>query len=131
MRTQVLDTNVVVRHLTGDPPAQARRATAALREAEDLLLTDVVLSECLYVLEGVYEVPRARAAAQMRALLALPAVRAPDATLLHRALDLYDATPRLDWPDAHCAAVAEREHAALLSFDRGYDALPWLERDAP
>jgi predicted nucleic acid-binding protein len=131
MRTHVLDTNVVVRHLTGDPPAQARRATAALHAADDLLVTDVVLSECLYVLQGVYEVPRPLATAHMRSLLALPTVRADDASLLLRALDLYDATPPLDWPDAHCAAVAERERAAILSFDRGYDALPWLERDEP
>ncbi|MBM3664513.1 MAG: type II toxin-antitoxin system VapC family toxin [Actinobacteria bacterium] len=57
--TAFIDTNVIIRHLTGDPPAVARRATAALASDEPLLLCDVVLAECVYVLASVYEVPRA------------------------------------------------------------------------
>ncbi len=34
-----LDTNVLIRHLTGDPPAQARRAGAFLATADELLGT--------------------------------------------------------------------------------------------
>lgn len=33
-----VDTNVLVRHLVGDPPEQARRATAALAHAEAQLV---------------------------------------------------------------------------------------------
>ena len=33
-----LDTNVLIRHLTGDPPAQAKRATAFFRAREGALL---------------------------------------------------------------------------------------------
>ena len=40
-----IDTNVLVRHLTGDPPAMADRATAFLRSERDLLLTDLVAAE--------------------------------------------------------------------------------------
>ncbi|MGI8801667.1 MAG: PIN domain-containing protein [Solirubrobacteraceae bacterium] len=48
----VIDTNVLVRHLTGDPPEMAARATKLLIEADDLILTDRVLAECVYVLES-------------------------------------------------------------------------------
>lgn len=41
----LLDTNVVVRHLTGQPPDQARRATRFLREAEELDLRDLIVAE--------------------------------------------------------------------------------------
>lgn len=34
--TAFVDTNVLVRHLTGDPPAQAARATRYLQRAETL-----------------------------------------------------------------------------------------------
>ena len=37
-----VDTNILVRHLTGDPPEQAGRATAFLGERHELLLTDLV-----------------------------------------------------------------------------------------
>jgi hypothetical protein len=37
-----LDTNVLIRHLTGDPPAQARRATAFLAAADELLVPDLI-----------------------------------------------------------------------------------------
>src|SRR4051794_2207304 len=51
--TVLLDTNVVIRHLTGDPPEMARRATQFLAANADLVLIDVVLAECVYVLQSV------------------------------------------------------------------------------
>jgi len=54
----LLDTNILIRHLTGDPPAQAKRATAYLGADHELVLTDLVLAEMVYVLESFYEVPR-------------------------------------------------------------------------
>ena len=49
--TAFLDTNVLVRHVTGDPPELAERATRFLATAEDLLLPDLILAEVAYVLE--------------------------------------------------------------------------------
>lgn len=36
-----VDANILVRHLTGDPPQQAARATRFLAEADELLLADL------------------------------------------------------------------------------------------
>ena len=47
-----IDTNVLVRHLTGDPPELAARATAYLRTAPELLLTALIAAETVYVLES-------------------------------------------------------------------------------
>jgi predicted nucleic acid-binding protein len=77
--TAFLDTNVLIRHLTGDPPEMAARATAALKDEEQLLLTDLVLAECIYVLESFYEVERPRVAELMRSAIALPSIE----TLAH------------------------------------------------
>ena len=57
--TAFVDTNVLVRHLTGDPPSQAIRATRYLQRADELLLPDLILAEVAYVLESFYETPRA------------------------------------------------------------------------
>ena len=80
-----VDTNVLIRHLTGDPPRQAARATRFLAEADELLLADLIVAETVYVLESFYEVGRARVAELVRAIIAFEAVRVVDEELLLRA----------------------------------------------
>ena len=109
---------MLIRHLTGDPPGQARRATAALREADRLLVTDVVFAECVYVLESFYEATREQVAAAMRALLGMPSVMTVDAAALMRALEVYE-DQRLHFAEAHLVAHAEATgKGTVLSFDR-------------
>ena len=126
-----LDTNVLIRHLTGDPPGMAERATAALSSAEQLLLADLVLAECVYVLESFYEVERARVAELMRAAIALPSVAVIDVSLLLRALEVYEID-RLDFAEAYLVASAEvTGMGAILSFDRSIDRVQTTSRIEP
>jgi predicted nucleic acid-binding protein len=126
-----LDTNVLIRHLTGDPPDMAERATAALSSAEQLLLTDLVLAECAYVLESFYEVERAQVAELMRAAIALPSVAVIDASLLLRALEVYEID-RLDFAEAYLVGSAEGTGVgAILSFDRSIDRVQTISRIEP
>ncbi|MDW5594261.1 PIN domain-containing protein [Conexibacter stalactiti] len=126
-----LDTNVIIRHLTGDPPEQAARATAALANAERLLLADLVVAECVYVLQSFYEVERARIAELMRAAIALPAISVIDASLIRRALEVYEHD-RLDFAEACLVAQAEATGTgAVLTFDRAVDRVASVERIAP
>src|SRR5215212_6846102 len=53
-----VDTNVLVRYLTDDPPSLAERAAKLLESDERLMVTELVLVEAAYVLTTVYEVPR-------------------------------------------------------------------------
>ena len=57
-----LDTNVLVRYLTQDEPAQAKKATDIIDEAatkgEKLLIHPVVLCELVWVLETAYDYGR-------------------------------------------------------------------------
>jgi predicted nucleic-acid-binding protein len=111
--TVLLDTNVIVRHLTGDPPEMARRATRFLATEAELVLADLVLAECVYVLQSVYEVGRGRVAEMMRAALAMPTISA-DTELLLRALELYELD-RLDFAEAYLVAAAELTGAELIA----------------
>lgn len=123
-----VDTNVLVRHVTGDPPAQARRATALLASGAELILVDLVIAEFVYVLESFYELPRARIAEAVRALIALPAIAVADHDLVLRTVELYEDR-RLDFAEAYLAAAAELtgvEHVA--SFDRTLDRVDTIER---
>jgi predicted nucleic acid-binding protein len=129
--TAFVDTNVLVRHLTGDPPAQAARATRYLRRAETLLLADLILAEVAYVLESYYEVARGQVAEALRAILAFRAIRVVDAELLRRAVEVYEVN-RLDFADAYLVACAERTGVGLIaSFDRSIDRVETIRREEP
>ena len=54
-----LDTSVLVRYLTNDPPAMAEAAARIIDCDQPLILSEVILVETAYVLTAVYEVPRA------------------------------------------------------------------------
>lgn len=128
--TALLDTNIIIRHLTGDPPAMARRATRFLRSASDLVLLDLIVAECVYVLESFYEVKRSRVASLMRAAVTMPTVVA-STDLVLRTLDLYDRE-RLDFADAYLVATAELSGlVGVASFDKAIDRVGFIERIAP
>lgn len=129
--TAFLDTNVLIRHLTGDPPGAAARATAFLGTEQELLLSDVVFAETMYVLESFYEVPRARIAELMRAAVALPSIRTIDPDVLLRAVAVYEVD-RLDFAEAYLVALAEVSGVlAVASFDRSIDRVGTVERIEP
>jgi predicted nucleic-acid-binding protein len=127
----VLDTNVLVRHLTADPPEQAKRATAFLAGAEELLLSDIVVAELVYALDTVYRVERVRIAELLRAVIAFPAIVVLDKVLLLRALELYERE-RLDFVTAYLAAGAERSGiGAVASFYRSLERIESVQLVEP
>lgn len=129
--TAFLDTNVLVRHLTGDPPTQARRATRYLDQADNLLLPDLILAEVASVLESYYEAPRPQVAEALRAILAFRAIRVVDGPLLLRAVELYEVHG-LDFADAYLVASAERTGVGVVaSFDRAIDRVSTVRREEP
>jgi predicted nucleic acid-binding protein len=129
--TAFVDTNVLIRHLTGDPPELAARSTRYLAAADDLLLPDLILAEVAYVLESFYDTPRAQVATTLRAVLAFSAIRVLDADLLQRAVEVYEVH-RLDFADAYLVASAERTGVGIIaSFDRGIDRVTTVRREEP
>lgn len=129
--TAFLDTNILVRHYSGDPPEQARLATRYLEQADQLLLPDLILAEVAYVLESYYRMSRGQVAAALRSTLAMPAVRVADRGLLQRTVELYDFQ-RLDFADAYLVANAERTGVNVVaSFDRDIDRVGTVVREEP
>lgn len=126
-----VDTNVLIRHLTGDPPGQAAQATRLLSQADQLLLPDLIVAEAVYVLESVYRVPRPRVAELVRAIVAFPSIEVADEPILLRALEVYEVH-RLDFADAYLVAEAETSGVnAMASFDRAIERVPTVRRVAP
>jgi predicted nucleic acid-binding protein len=129
--TAFVDTNVLIRHLTGDPPDMARRATALLASGERLLLADLVLAECVYVLESFYELDRTRVAELMRAALAFTVIETVDTGSLLRAIEVYELD-RLDFAEAYLVAQAETTGVGeIVSFDTSIDRVVSVIRREP
>ncbi|MEO6317409.1 MAG: PIN domain-containing protein [Acidimicrobiales bacterium] len=126
-----IDTNVLIRHLTGDPPEMAARTTAYLSQERELLLTDLVAAETVYVLESFYEAPRDEVALAVRSLLAFDSIVCVDLALLLRAIEVYE-TDRVDFAGAHLVACAESTGVGrVASFDRSIDRVDTVERVEP
>lgn len=126
-----VDTNVLIRHLTGDPPAMAGRATAYLRAASELLLADLIVAETVYVLESFYETPRIQVAQIVRSLLGLGSIVVVDRGVLLRTIEVYEID-RLDFAEAYLVACAESTGVGrVASFDRSLDRVHTVERVEP
>lgn len=109
-----VDTNVIVRYLTGDDREQADKARALIGH-ESVFVPRTVLLEVEWVLRGVYELSSEQIIPALRALAGLPGVSVEDAAMVARAMDWSEAG--LDFADAlHLAAAAECE--SFLTFDK-------------
>lgn len=108
-----IDTNVLVRLLTGDDAAQTRRA-AALFEQGDIYLGKTVLLETEWVLRFSYELSQPAIIAALKKVLGLPQVTAEDSFTVADALTLFESG--MDFADAlHLAS--SREAAQFATFD--------------
>jgi predicted nucleic acid-binding protein len=126
-----VDSNILVRHLTGDPADLAARATSFLGSEPELLLTDLVAAETVYVLESFYEAPRDEVADAVRSLVAFGSIICVDPALLLRAIEVYE-TDRIDFAEAYLVACAESTGVGkVASFDRSIDRVSTIERIEP
>lgn len=126
-----VDTNIIVRHLTGQPPEIATRATAFLAAEAELFLADLIVAETIYVLESFYKTPRELIANAMRSLIAFRSVITVDPALLLRSLEVYEFD-RIEFADAYLVACAESSGVnRVASFDRSIDRVGTIERVKP
>jgi predicted nucleic acid-binding protein len=111
-----IDTNVIVRCLTGDHPDQSARAKTLI-DNEDIFVGLTVLLETEWVLRSIYNYNAPQIAKTLRAFAGLPRVTIEDARKAANALDGMEAG--LDFADAlHLASADGCE--AFVSFDQKF-----------
>jgi predicted nucleic-acid-binding protein len=126
-----LDTNVLIRYLAQDHPAQSRRATEIIERGLSLLnpgfLSVVVLAETALVLERAYRLPDREIAA------AIERVLQTDVLVVESEQEVFAAMTALEdglgsFADALIGALgAKAGCAATLTFDRKALRLPDFE----
>jgi len=126
-----VDTNILVRHLTGDPPYLAARATSYLAPGGQLLLAHFVVAETVDVLESLYGTRREQIAQAIRSLVTFDSIVCVDPALLLRAVEVYE-TDRIDFAEAYLVACAETTGIGrVASFNRSIDRVNTIERVEP
>jgi predicted nucleic-acid-binding protein len=119
-----LDTNVVVRYLTQDDPAQSRRANAIVDDAiaggERIHVDTVVLCEVVWVLRSAYGFPRAMVAGALGRLLETSQLSVDERDLLREAARRYAAGGG-DFAD-YVIGLRDRDAGCdtTLTFDRAH-----------
>lgn len=120
-----LDTNILVRLLVEDDPAQARRAretvTRGVRDAEGkaaFFVPGVAVCELVWVLESRYRFSRIEIASALRGLLLARGLEVEDGVAARAALERYEAG-RGDYADYLMREAARRAGCpVVLTFDR-------------
>lgn len=129
-----VDTNVIVRFLTGQPPDLAAAAKALMASADAgatvLEVLPVIVAETVYTLESFYELDRKDVASkllvflQSRGIKAHERERVLDALARHRDHNIHFA-------DAYLAAAGADSGLSVASFDRDLDKFKDVRRFEP
>ena len=135
MKKALIDSNVVLRYLTKDPPKMAEAALRTLDDAQNgkisLLLTVLTVAEVVWVLESFYGYSKAKIAETMGQFLFCDGLEVEDLDLITEALTLYQGK-NLDFADAFLATIAlRRGPQAIYSFDQHFNRIPGITRLEP
>jgi predicted nucleic-acid-binding protein len=117
-----VDTNLFIRYLTNDDPVLADRVEQLLDDAADgaveLVTTEQVMAESVWVLESSYHLNHVQIAPLLRGILATPGMEVINGDLVGKALVMYELQ-NIDFVDAYIAALMEKQGIKdIYSYDR-------------
>jgi predicted nucleic-acid-binding protein len=121
-----VDTNLFLRFLTDDVPAQADAVEKLLRQAEQnkiqLVTNSMVIAEIVWTLESYYESEREDIQNKILAILNTSGLEIPESSLILKAIIWY-AEKNVDFIDAYAAAWMEQKGIEkIYTFDQKHFA---------
>jgi predicted nucleic acid-binding protein len=138
MSAPFVDTSVIIRLLTGDDPHKQAQSKAFFQRIEhgglDVVAPATVIADAVYVLASpkLYRLPREQVAALLLPLVRLPAFHVQGRRVVLAALQLYGATPRLDFGDALIATSMQQiNETVVYAYDTDFDRIPGITRREP
>lgn len=131
MKLYLVDTNIILRFLTGEPETQAEQARQLFEQCDSgvcaLRILPLVIAEVVFVLSGKhYNLARKDIAKELILFLQNPNLDVQDRDSLLMALDLF-AAHKIDYADAYLAAVARTYENGIASFDQDFKKIPELD----
>ncbi len=132
-----VDTDVIVRLVSGDDPLKQQNAMALFERVERgeivLAAPATVISDAAFVLHSprLYGIPRRLVADALSSLVLLPGFQVENRRRVLRALQLY-ADHNVDFGDAYIAASMEHAGATeVYSYDHDFDRFSGIRRLEP
>lgn len=132
-----VDTDVIIRLVTGDDLEKQERAAHLFQQVEAGALTiaapDTVIADAVYVLASpsLYGLSRIEVAEILGALVRLTHFRVENRAVVLGALHRYAAS-RLDFGDAMLLAAMQTQGSSdLYSYDTDFDRYPGVARREP
>ncbi len=115
-----VDTNVLIRALTGDDPVLGPRAVAFIRDQGPVWISHCVLMEALWVLEAVYEQAKPQLVQALIRILDNRDLVLEDPAVVRLALEHYQGRGSVSFDDCLILARAKGAgHLPLATFDKG------------
>jgi predicted nucleic-acid-binding protein len=111
-----VDTNVLVRLLTGDNATQFK-ASQALFSSEDIFIPDTVILETEWVLRAAYDLKPVSICDAFRQVFGLPNVTLSNGQIVAQAINWHEAG--LDFADAFHLALSQN-HESFKTFDTDF-----------
>lgn len=116
-----IDTNVLLRLIVGDVPAQYEEAKKLLTEANGpIFVSDTVFVEVIFVLSREYKLTRYQIKQAIIGLLSIEVITCNSAALT-KALNIYVGAPSLSFEDCIIGVQASLNDALpLYTFDKKF-----------
>lgn len=116
-KTGSIDTNVLLRFVVDDIPAQTKLVETLFQQAQCLHVSDLALAESIFVLARYYQMKRADVAVAIRAVIGLKVINC-NRSAIDQALDLYVKRPSLSFEDCLLVTYARLNQVTpLYTFD--------------
>ena len=133
-KRQLVDTNVLVRFFTGEPPDMAAKARRLVERADHgevlLVILPVIVAETVYTLESFYEMNRKDVAANLLSFLQSRGIETVESARIADALGRC-RDRNAHFADAYLAASAVELGNPVASFDRDFDKFKDMQRIEP
>ena len=137
MTDPFIDTDVLIRLLTGDDPEKQKKASDLFEQIEKKKLRVIapvtVIADAVYVLSSkkLYNLPRSEVVGLLTPLLRLPNFRVRRRRIVQKALDIY-LFSNLDFGDAFLAAsMQQAKSTTVYSYDADFDRVQGIRRLEP
>jgi predicted nucleic acid-binding protein len=130
MNKSYIDSNVILRYLTQDPPGMAEKALKIFMDAKEgrltLLITPLTVAEVVWVLESYYGHSKKQISEILTQFLLCDGLEVESLDLMIGSLNIYQ-DKNIDFADAVLASQALRVGPpSIYSFDKHLNPVPGI-----
>lgn len=118
MPKKIIDTNIIIRFLTNDPPHLADKAQQLIQQAKphQLIIPDLVIAEIIWVLLSFYQLDKMTVIDKIDSLIACDKFDL-NRPIIEPALQFYRLY-NISFVDAYLLSLSLNKNNPLISFDQ-------------